>query len=194
LAGERRHFDGGRQRYGSAVRWEATSGIVGSLPTEAKSTCHGEELGTTVGYRMRTGNQCVSASLRPIFGTIEVLAVLGANEPNRPVLKLGPRSSTCMRAFGWQTQARRESEGGYRNHRGRKAARSALPSRTSVTVSMQGVKIQEFTSGQQEVDPLPVEVPSTLCSWSPACLGRSPGARGCVMTREPRQAINRTAK
>jgi hypothetical protein len=51
-----------------------------------KSTCHGEELGTTVGYRMRTGNQCVSASLRPISGTIEVLAVLGANEPNRPVL------------------------------------------------------------------------------------------------------------
>jgi len=28
----------------------------------------------------------------------------------RPVLKHGPRSLTCVRVFGWQTQARNESE------------------------------------------------------------------------------------
>jgi hypothetical protein len=29
---------------------------------------------------------------------------------NRPVLKHGPRSLTCLRVFGWKTQARNESE------------------------------------------------------------------------------------
>ena len=29
---------------------------------------------------------------------------------NRPVLKHGPRSLTCLQVFGWKTQARNESE------------------------------------------------------------------------------------
>src|SRR5215469_17248646 len=29
---------------------------------------------------------------------------------NRPVLKHGPRSLTCLRVFGWKTRARNESE------------------------------------------------------------------------------------
>jgi hypothetical protein len=29
---------------------------------------------------------------------------------NRPVLKHGPRSLTCLRVFGWKTHARNESE------------------------------------------------------------------------------------
>ena len=48
----------------------------------------------------------------------------GANGPNRPVLKHGPRSSTCMQAFEWQTQAQRESEGGYQNHCGEKGVKT----------------------------------------------------------------------
>jgi hypothetical protein len=40
------------------------------------------------------------------------LARLGCwhNGFNRPVLKHGPRSLTCLRVFGWKTQARNESE------------------------------------------------------------------------------------
>ena len=48
----------------------------------------------------------------PLWPGLCLRSCLGCwhNGFNRPVLKHGPRSLTCLRVFGWKTRARSESE------------------------------------------------------------------------------------
>ena len=58
-------------------------------------------------------SQCSPTACRAVEGTSRVAQGLRpfCRNPIRPVLKHGPRSLTCVRVMGWQTQRRNESEG-----------------------------------------------------------------------------------
>ena len=51
-------------------------------------------------------------SMPLLVGALAHVTCLGCwhNGLNRPVLKHGPRSLTCLQVFGWKTRARSESE------------------------------------------------------------------------------------